>query len=76
MGRWTIQLLRCVPTETRLHVAAYLYWISIILGVYSTLYIANGGFEKILMAISWLAVTLTCVDVILTADVRDNDDSP
>lgn len=73
MGAWTIRLLRRVPTETRLHVAAYLFWISIALGIYCTFFISKGGFEMILMAISWLAVTLTCVDVILTADVRDNE---
>lgn len=74
MGQWTIDLLRRIPTETRLRVAAYLFWISLVLGVYCTLFVAKDAFEKILMAISWLAVTLTCVDVILTADVRDNED--
>jgi hypothetical protein len=73
VGAWTIKLLRRIPTETRLHAAAYLFWISIALGTYCTFYVAKGGFEMILMAISWLAVTLTCLDVILTADVRDNE---
>lgn len=74
MGQWTIEMLRRVSPETRLHVASYLFWLSVVLGTYCTFFIAKGGFEMILMAISWLAVTLTCVDVILTADVRDNED--
>jgi len=74
MGAWTIRLLRCVSTERRLHVAAYGFWITLILGIYCTFFVAKGGFEMILMAISWLAVTLTCIDVILTADVRDNEE--
>lgn len=74
MGRWTIELLRRISSETRLHVAAYLFWTSIALGAYCTFFVAKGGFEMILMAISWLAVTLTCLDVILTADVRDNEE--
>lgn len=73
MAAWTIRLLRRVEPETRLHVASYLFWVSIALGTYCTFFVAKGGFEMILMAISWLAVTLTCVDMILTADVRDNE---
>lgn len=73
MGAWTVRLLRKVDTETRLHVASYLFWISIVLGTYCTIFVSKGGFEKILMAISWLAVTITCVDVVLTSDVRDNE---
>lgn len=71
MGRWTIRLLKCLPTEKRLFAAAYLFWISIVLGVYCTLFVAKGAFEQILMAISWLAVTFTAIDIILTADTRD-----
>jgi hypothetical protein len=74
MGQWTIKLLRRIPTETRLIFAAYLFWVSIILGTYCTVWIAKSPFEKILMAISWLAVTFTALDIILTADVRDNED--
>ncbi len=67
-------MLRRIAPETRLHAASYLFWVSILLGTYCTFFVAKGGFEMILMAISWLAVTLTCLDVILTADVRDNED--
>lgn len=73
MGQWTVKCLRRVEPETRLHIASYLFWISIVLGAISTAFIAKGGFEKILMAISWGAITITCVDVILMADVRDNE---
>jgi hypothetical protein len=71
MGRWTIRALRCVSTEHRLHVAAYLFWTSVLLGTYCAIWVAKGGFEQVLMAISWGAITITCVDVILTADIRD-----
>lgn len=74
MGRWTIRLLRRIPPEARLIGASYLFWISIVLGIYCTIYVSKTGFERILMAISWLAVTLTCLDIILTADVRDNEE--
>lgn len=73
MGAWTIKLLRRVSPEARLHAASYLFWATIILGSYCTAFVASGGFQKILMAISWGAITVTCVDVILTADVRDNE---
>lgn len=73
MGQWTINLLRRIPPDTRLICAAYLFWISIILGVFCTIWVAKDAFEKILMAISWLAVTFTALDIILTADVRDNE---
>lgn len=70
MGAWTVRLLRKMQPETRLHVAAWLFWISILLGVYCTIYVANGSFERVLMAISWLAVTLTAVDIVVSADIR------
>lgn len=74
MGRWTIELLRRVSPETRLHVASYLFWLSLLGGIVSTAVFATGGFERVVMAISWLAITISCVDVILTADVRDNEE--
>jgi hypothetical protein len=74
VGSWTIKLLRRVSPEARLHAASYALWASLALGIYCTFFVAKGGFEMILMAISWLAVTLTCIDMILTADVRDNEE--
>jgi len=71
MARWTIHLLRRCPPHQRLHIAAWLFWVSILLGVVSTLFLAKGGYEKVLMAISWGAITITAVDVVLTADTRD-----
>ena len=74
MGPWTINLLRRVEPEKRLHAAAWIFWVSIVLGVTSVVLLAQGGYEKVLLAISWGAVTLTAVDVILTADVRVDDE--
>lgn len=71
MGAWTIRLLRCISPEKRLHAAAYLFWITLLLGAFCTIFISQGGFERILMAISWLAVTITCVDIIVSSDVRE-----
>lgn len=71
---WTVKQLKKVSPERRLHIAAWLFWLSILLGILSTLYIAKDAFERILMAISWAAITLTAVDIILTADVRDEAD--
>lgn len=71
MGAWTIRLLRSVAPEKRLIVSAYIFWISILLGTACTIWVARGGFEKILMAISWLAVTITALDVVLTAEIKD-----
>lgn len=68
-------MLRKIDPETRLNVAAYMFWISIILGALSVMFLANNGYEQVLMAISWGAITVTCLDVILTADVRAEDSS-
>lgn len=46
--------------------------VSILGGAYCTLFVAKDPFEKVLMAISWLAITITCLDVIATTDVRAN----
>lgn len=70
MGHWTIKMLRKVDPETRLNVAAYLFWISLILGALSVVLLAKNSYEKVLMGISWGAINITCIDVILTADVR------
>lgn len=74
MGRWTIALLRRVSPERRVHAAAWLFWITIALGAVSVVFLATSPYERVLMAISWGAITITCGDLILTADVRDNED--
>ena len=72
MGRFTIWLLRKIQPEKRLVVAAYLFWLTIFAGVYCTAWVAKDAFEKVLMAISWGAITFTALDIVLTADVRDS----
>jgi hypothetical protein len=74
MGRWTIMLLRRINPEARLHAAAYMFWISVLLGAASVLFLAQGGYEKVLMAISWGAISVTAIDVVLTADVRKEEE--
>lgn len=74
MGQLTIKLLRKLDPEQRLVVAAYLFWFSIVGGVYSTVEIATKSYEQILMAISWGAITITCIDVIVGADIRAEQD--
>lgn len=50
-----------------------MFWGSILLGILSVLFLAQGGYERVLMAISWGAITITCIDVILTADVKADE---
>jgi hypothetical protein len=71
VSRWTIRLLKRIDPEERLLWAARLFWFSIVGGIVSTVFFAEGGFQRIVMAISWVAITVTCTDVTLTADVRD-----
>lgn len=73
MGRWTVQLLKRVSPEKRLQAAVWLFWLSLIGGAMSTAFLAESGYERVLMAISWGAISITCVDVVLTADVRDEE---
>lgn len=70
MGQLTIRLLRRIDPETRLTVAAYLFWISIGAGIASCLWLTNNWYEKVLMGISWGAITITCIDIIVSADIR------
>lgn len=46
--------------------------LSILGGVYSTIWLAQEPYERTLMGISWGAITITALDVLLTADVRNN----
>lgn len=71
LGSWTVKLLKRIPPRKRLIVAAWLLWISILGGIVCTILFAKEPFEKIVMAISWGAITITCVDVIVSSDVRD-----
>lgn len=44
------------------------------MGLYSTIVIAQKPYERVLMAISWYAVTLTSADVAATTDVRTKEE--
>lgn len=74
MSNWTIRLLKCVDPEDRLHWAARVFWWSVVLGILSVVFLCSGWFERVLMAISWLAVNITCIDIILTTDVRAKEE--
>lgn len=54
--------------------AVFLFFTSIILGTYCTLFIAKDPFEKVLMAISWGAITITALDLMATTDVRKENE--
>lgn len=73
LARATVRVLRRVPPERRVMWAARLLWVSVAGAVVSTVFFAHSGFERVVMAISWLAITVTMVDVVLTADVRANE---
>ncbi len=50
--------------------AVGLFVISILAGIHSVLFIAHDPYEKILIGISWGAITLTALDIMATTDVR------
>lgn len=60
--------------KVRFWAAVALFFISILAGIHSVVFIAPGTYEKILIGISWGAITLTALDIICTADVRVNED--
>ena len=73
MSKWTIKLLQRISPDKRLQVAASIFWWSLALGLVSVIFLCNTWFERTLMAISWGAITITCVDLICTTDVRANE---
>lgn len=56
--------------KVRFYFAVVLFFLSVIGGIYSTLFLAKDGYEKVLMAISWGAITITALDLMATTDVR------
>ena len=56
--------------KARVKGAWVLFFVTVILGVYCTIWVAKTSYERVLIAISWGAITITCVDIILTTDVR------
>lgn len=73
MARWTVLWLQRIKPEKRLQWAASLFWWTVILGVISVVFLCDTWFERTLMAISWGAITITCVDIVCTTDVRANE---
>lgn len=74
MSRWTIKWLQRISPEKRLRWSASLFWWTILLGALSTIFLCKGWFQKILMMISWGAITITVVDIICTSDVRNKEE--
>lgn len=56
--------------EHRFRGAVVMFIVSVIGGVYSVVWLAHGGYEKVLMGISWGAITITAMDLMATTDVR------
>lgn len=73
IARWTVHWLKSIEPRKRLEWACNLLWLSLAGGAFSTAVICHTFFERVLMAISWGAITITCVDVIQTSDVRDEE---
>lgn len=73
MAKWTIRWLRKIPPEKRLLWAARLFWLSVLFGTFSIVFFCDNSFERVLMAISWGAITITTVDIVATTDVRNEE---
>lgn len=54
----------------RFNAAVVMFVLSIVLGAWCTWALCHTGFERVLMAISWGAITITAVDLMATTDVR------
>lgn len=74
VARWTIRWLKSVEPQRRLLWAAQAFWWTVALGLLSVIFLCHTWFERILMIISWGAITITCVDIIATSDVRDEEE--
>ena len=56
--------------SNRFYGAVVLFFISLIAGLHSIIFVAHTPYEKILIGISWGAISLTCLDIVATTDVR------
>jgi len=56
----------------RFYGAVVLFVLSILAGIHSVLFIAHDSYERILIGISWAAVTITAVDIMATTDIKAN----
>jgi hypothetical protein len=74
MSRWTILWLQKISPIKRLEWAAGIFWWTVLLGLLSTIFLCHDWFQRILMIISWGAITITAVDIICTSDVRSKEE--
>lgn len=74
MARWTIIWLQKINPQRRLLWSARIFWWTILLGILSVVFLCDTWFQRILMIISWGAITITAVDIISTTDVRQRED--
>jgi hypothetical protein len=58
--------------KVRFYGAIVLLVISILAGIHSVLFIADSSYERILIGISWGAITLTALDIVATTDIKAN----
>lgn len=63
-------LRRLRDPQVRFWAACGLFVLSIALGIWSTIVLCHDSFQRVLMAISWGAITITCLDIMATTDVR------
>jgi hydrogenase/urease accessory protein HupE len=63
-------LKRLKDPRVRFWAATALFVLTLILGTLCTLFVAQTPYERVLMAISWGAITITCLDIMATTDVR------
>lgn len=60
--------------QTRFWGAIILFFITILAGLHSIIFVAQSLYDKILIGISWGAISLTAVDIIATTDVRKEEE--
>lgn len=73
MARTLIRLLRSVSPDARLHAAAWMMIIATVAWPVSQFTVARGE-PPFVLGLSWLAIILTAMDIIVTADVREEQD--
>lgn len=69
---WLYRLLCRVQPTTRIRGASYLLQASVVGWLYTQFTIDE---PPVILAISWFAIILTCVDILLTTDVRKEEDA-
>jgi hypothetical protein len=79
ISRWLLRVLDAVDTETRRLWAVRLLLWSVTLGALNIGFWAAGVVSDrvmlaITLALSWLAITITAADVVVTSDVRASID--